>query len=209
MVGRVITGLDCVAEGRDWLCAVEPRFTHAVECVGEIPLRLKPPGFVALLDAIVSQQISVAAARGIWARLEDADLTSASRILAAKDDELRAAGLSKSKVKYARSLAERQIDFDGLHQLENAQVIEKLTEVTGIGRWSAEIYLMFALGRADAFAAGDLALQESTKTLFELDKRPTEQALRQLAEPWSPWKAVAARILFAYYRHTKNREGLM
>ena len=111
-------------------------------------------------------------------------------------------------MKYARALAESGIDFERLRELPDEEVVRILTEVKGIGRWTAEIYAMFALGRADAFAAGDLALQEAARALFELDKRPTELELRELAAPWSPWKSVAARILFAYYRVIKNREGL-
>ena len=208
MVGRIITSNICVSEGADWLGVKEPIFKYAIEKIDEIPLRLRRDGFVALLDAIVSQQISVAAARGIWSRMEAANLCSSTNILNATDDDLKNAGLSRSKVKYARALAESELNFEDLRVLPNEQVTEKLIEIKGIGRWTAEIYCMFALGRADAFAAGDLALQESAKVLFELEKRPSEAELRQMAENWSPWKSVAARILFAYYRVIKNREGL-
>lgn len=208
MVGRIITSDLCVREGAQWLSIREPRFSYAIEQIEEIPLRLRPDGFGALLDAIVSQQISVAAARGIWGRMEAANLCSIEGISAASDDDLRAVGLSRSKVKYARALAESGLDFEALRKMPNDQVIGRLIEIKGIGRWTAEIYCMFALGRADAFAAGDLALQEAAKVLFELDKRPSEGAIRGMAEDWSPWKSVAARILFAYYRVIKNREGL-
>ena len=87
-------------------------------------------------------------------------------------------------------------------------MIDTLVAVPGIGRWTAEIYAMFSLGRADVFAPGDLALQEAARILFDLDARPTEKALRQMAEPWSPWRGVAARLLWAYYRVAKDREGI-
>lgn len=208
MVGRIISSDACVVEGASWLAAREPRFQMAWDAVGVIPLRRRPDGFTALLDAIVSQQISVAAAKGIWARMKSADLCRAETIRAAKDEELQAVGLSRPKIRYARALAEAGLDFEALRQLPDDVVIEKLIEIKGIGRWTAEIYAMFALGRADAFAAGDLALQEAAKHLFELEKRPVEGELRAMAEDWSPWKSVAARILFAYYRVVKNREGL-
>ncbi len=208
MVGRLITSDACVQVGAEWLSTKEPRFAQAIDQIDGIPLRLRDDGFTALLDAIVSQQISVAAARGIWARMEDANLCSIEGILRSRDEDLRNAGLSRPKVKYARALAESGLDYKGLRELPNAEVVAKLIEIKGIGRWTAEIYCMFALGRADAFAEGDLALQESAKVLFELEERPSEKALLSMAEDWSPWKSVAARILFAYYRVIKNREGL-
>lgn len=208
MLGRIITSDACVTEGAAWLCERDPRFQYAMEQIDRIPLRLRPDGFTALLNAIVSQQISVAAAQGIWTRLQDAGFCEADTILAATDDALTQAGLSRSKVKYARALAKADLDYAALRQVPDAQVVHALTEVTGIGRWTAEIYCMFSLGRADAFAAGDLALQESARLLFGLDARPNEKELRQMAESWSPWKSVAARMLFAYYRVMKNREGV-
>lgn len=208
MVGRIIVSDECVLEGVSWLVKQEPLFGQAIVNIDVIPLRLRPDGFTALLDAIVSQQISVAAARGIWARLEAAQLCTQSAVLGASDEALLAEGLSRSKVKYARALAESGVDFDLLRTLPNGEVVKSLTQIKGIGRWTADIYCMFALGRADAFAAGDLALQESAKVLFGMEKRPTEKELRALSANWSPWKSVAARILFAYYRAIKQREGL-
>jgi DNA-3-methyladenine glycosylase II len=105
-------------------------------------------------------------------------------------------------------LAEARIDYDALRDTETSQVIKTLTQVTGIGVWTAEIYAMFSLGRADVFAPGDLALQEAARILFELPDRPKEKELRQLAEAWSPWRAVAARLLWAYYHVAKDREGI-
>ncbi|PRX38108.1 DNA-3-methyladenine glycosylase II [Meinhardsimonia xiamenensis] len=205
---RIIETPDCVAEGAAWLAACEPRFAHALALTGPLPLRRRADGFAALLSAIVSQQVSVAAADAIWARLEAAGLTAPERIGAAADEELRACGLSRQKARYVRALAEARIDYAALRAAPASEVISRLVEVPGIGRWTAEIYAMFSLGRADVFAAGDLALQEATRLLFALEERPTERALRGMAEAWSPWRAVAARALWAYYRVTKEREGI-
>lgn len=207
-VGRVIEGPGCIAEGVAHICAVEPRFHHASELTGAVPLRLRKDGFPALLDAIVSQQVSVAAADAIWGRLKTAGLTGPRKLAAVSDEELRACGLSRQKMRYARALAAANIRYSGLRNMPTEDVIATLVEVPGIGRWTAEIYAMFSLGRADVFAPGDLALQESARILFELDERPTEKALRGMAEEWSPWRAVAARLLWAYYRVARDREGI-
>ena len=128
---------------------------------------------------------------------------------AASDEDLRAAGLSRQKARYGRELAQAGIDFNGLRYLPDVEVVKTLVAVPGIGVWTAEIYAMFALGRADVFAPGDLALQEAARMLFGLAERPTDKHLRRMAEAWSPWRSVAARILWAYYRVAKEREGIM
>lgn len=208
MVGRIIrTGAD-VAEGADWLAGRDPRFAHALTLTGPLPLRRRDDGFAQLLSAIVSQQISTAAAAAIWARLEAEGVTSADTVSRVGEDGLRALGLSRPKMRYALALADAGIDFEGLRSLPDAQVIATLTGVTGIGPWTAEIYAMFSLGRADVFASGDLALQEAARHLFDLEARPTEAALRELSEAWSPWRSVAARLLWSYYRHIKGSEGV-
>lgn len=208
MVGRIIHSLDCVAEGAEWLALREPRFAVALPLVGALPLRREADGFVALLRAIVGQQVSVASARAIWGRLEGAGLTDAAVMAAASDEELRAAGLSRQKARYGRALAQAGIDFNALRGVPDADVVKVLVAVPGIGVWTAEIYAMFALGRADVFAPGDLALQEAARMLFGLEARPSEKSLRAMAEGWSPWRSVAARILWAYYHVAKDREGV-
>lgn len=208
MVGRIIHSLDCVAEGCTWLAAREPAFARALPLCGDLPLRREEDGFAALLRAIVGQQVSVASARAIWGRLEALGLTEAAAMAAASDDDLRAAGLSRQKARYGRALAQAGIDFNALRAFPDADVVKSLVAVPGIGAWTAEIYAMFALGRADVFAPGDLALQEAARLLFRLEARPSEKALRVMAEDWSPWRSVAARILWAYYRVAKDREGV-
>ena len=208
MVGRIIESHACVAEGAEWLARAEPRFAQALALTGPLPLRRHADGFAALLDAIVGQQVSVASARAIWARLEAAGLTDQAAMAAASDADLRAAGLSRQKARYGRALAQAGVDFERLRVRPNDEVIATLVAIQGIGSWTAEIYAMFALGRADVFAPGDLALQEAARLLFGLEARPNERALRAMAAAWSPWRAVAARVLWSYYRVAKAREGV-
>ena len=207
-IGRIIETPDCVAEGAAHLAHHHPEFAHAISLIGPVPLRRRRDGFAALLDAIVGQQVSVAAADAIWGRLKTARLTGPRKISAASDDDLRACGLSRQKIRYARALAASGIKYNALRSTPTDEIISELTQVTGIGTWTAEIYAMFSLGRADVFAPGDLALQEAARILFELPERPSEKQLRQMAEAWSPWRAVAARVLWAYYRVAKEREGI-
>lgn len=197
-----------VAEGAAWLAKAEPRFAAALLETGPLPLRLAPDGFGALFNKIVSQQVSVASARAIWGRVEAAGLNTAEVVRLASDDDLKSVGLSRPKVKYARALAEAGIDYGALRDSTDAQVIETLTAVSGIGIWTAQVYAMFNLGRPDVFAPGDLALQESARVLFDLPARPTPKQLEAMAVDWSPWRAVAARLLFTYYRVAKDREGI-
>jgi DNA-3-methyladenine glycosylase II len=208
MVGRLIESLEDVAEGADWLALREPRFARALALTGPLPLRRRPDGFPALLGAIVSQQVSVAAAQAIWARMEAAGATDPARLALMPDAALRACGLSRQKIAYARALAASGIDFEGLRAMPTDEVVRRLVEVKGIGVWTAEIYAMFSLGRADVFAPGDLALREAVRLLWQLEARPSEKALRAMAEDWSPWRAVAARLLWAYFRIAREREGV-
>jgi DNA-3-methyladenine glycosylase II len=175
---------------------------------GPIPLRRRAGGHDALLSAIVSQQISVAAAAGIWARVQAAGAETPGGLRALDDDALRACGLSRPKVRYARALAEADLDYEALAGMPDAEAAAALIALPGIGPWTAEIYLMFSLGRADVFAPGDLALQESARMLFELEDRPKPKAFAAMAEDWAPWRAVAARVLWAWYRVAKGREGI-
>ncbi|MEZ5731468.1 MAG: DNA-3-methyladenine glycosylase 2 family protein [Paracoccaceae bacterium] len=207
-VGRLIRGEDCIAEGLVWLAAKEPRFAAALAQIGPVPLRLRPDGFAALLDAIMGQQVSVASADAIWRRLEAAGFLTEEAIVSAEDDALRQCGLSRQKLRYAKALAHARLDYAALRDMADDDVTATLVALPGIGRWTAEVYAMLSLGRADVFAPGDLALQEAARHLFALEERPSERDLRKMAEDWSPWRAVAARLLWAYYRVIKNREGI-
>ncbi|KGJ15442.1 DNA-3-methyladenine glycosylase family protein [Paracoccus sanguinis] len=204
---RLIAADADLAEGAAHLATVCPVWARTLPDLGPLPLRRRADGFPALLDAVVSQQLSVASARAISGRLAAAGLDGPAPILAAGDDALRACGLSAQKIRYLRGIAAAGIDYAALARAPDEAVIETLVALPGIGRWTAEIYLMFALGRADAFAPDDLALQEAARLLYGLPERPRGRALAALAEPWRPWRSVAARGLWAYYRLAKGREG--
>ena len=207
-VGRIIETDQDIAEGSAWLAAHDPRFAKALEMTGPLPLRRREDGYPAMLSAIVSQQLSVAAARGIWGKLEAAGAHTMHGCRQMSDDDLRACGLSRPKIKYVRGLIDADIDFEALRTLPDADVIAQLVAIKGVGVWTAEIYAMFSLGRADVFAPGDLALQEAARMLFDLPERPKDKPLRQMAQAWSPWQSVAARLLWAYYHVVKSREGI-
>ena len=205
---RIIETEECLKEGCIYLADRFPEFSLAVDIVGSLNLRRRPDGFSQLLSAIVSQQLSVAAANSIWSRLKSARLIGPKKISLASDEELAAAGLSRQKIRYARALADSKISYRKLRGMTSEEVITELTQVSGIGSWTAEIYTMFSLGRADVFAPGDLALQESARLLFDWPSRPKEKEFRELSKAWSPWRSVAARILWSYYRQVKERDGI-
>jgi DNA-3-methyladenine glycosylase II len=171
---------------------------------GDPPLRRRPSGFKGLVRVITSQQLSVASAEAIWLRLEAAvEPFTPSRFFVTPEQDLRAAGLSKVKVATLRGLAEA-IDTDSLDLNALSEEIEdvihaRLTALKGIGPWTADIYILFCLARADAWSPGDLALQVAVKDALELDARPDQVLMKELAEGWRPWRAVAARMLWAYY----------
>ena len=187
----------------DALAAIEPAFAAALARVGYPEPRISERGFVTLLRAIVGQQVSIKAAASIWAKLEAATGGAAdpARVAAATPEALRGAGLSGQKVAYARSLAEEvlsgRLDFERLPK-EDEEAIARLVRVKGIGRWTAEIYLLFAEGRGDVWPAGDLAVQIEIARILGLDdERPGEKAIRALAEPWRPHRGAAA--VFAWH----------
>ncbi|SPJ25907.1 DNA-3-methyladenine glycosylase family protein [Palleronia abyssalis] len=209
MEERILTGPACIAEGTEWLSARDPFLARARAETGPWPDRLRSGGFPALVQAIVSQQVSVASAKAIGARVEAAGLLDPDVVRSAPDEDLKTVGLSRPKARYIRALADAQLDFEGLARQPTDEVVQTLVAVPGIGRWTAEIYALFSLGRADAFPAGDLALQEAARLLFGLEARPREAALRAMAEPWRPWRGVAARGLWAWYAVAKSREGIV
>lgn len=203
-----IRGPEDLAAGAAYLMQVCPVWARTLPALLPLPLRRWDEGFVAIRDAVIGQQISTAAAHAIGARLAAAGLDSEAAIAGADEDSLRAAGLSRPKIRYLRGIAAAGVDWQGLRDLPDGEAIDCLTALPGIGRWTAEIYLKFALGRPDVFAAGDLALAEAARLLYALPERPGPAALTALAEPWRPWRAVAAQALWAYYRVAKGREGV-
>lgn len=204
---RIIATQADLDEGCAHLARACPIWAKTLPLLGPLPLRRRDDGFEAIASAIVGQQISIAAAGAIWGRMQDAGLLTEAALRTASEDDLRAAGLSRAKQRYLRGIANAGIDWNALRDMPDDAAIAHLVALPGIGIWTAEIYLKFALGRADVFAAGDLALQEAARIMYDLPARPTPAVLRQLAEPWRPWRAVAARGLWAYYRLAKGREG--
>jgi len=186
------------------------RRAHAT--AGEPPLRRDPGGFQGLCHIVVGQMVSLASADAIWRRLVlRLDPFEAEAMLALSEADLRGVGLSGPKIRTLRAVATAvqsgMLDFAALEAHEDATVRDTLMAISGIGPWTADIYLLFCLGRADAFAPGDLALQVAAEHLLELDGRPSPKALETIAERWRPWRGVAARQLWAYYRVIKGRTG--
>ncbi|MBB3911400.1 DNA-3-methyladenine glycosylase family protein [Sphingomonas desiccabilis] len=191
-------------EALDALAAIEPAFAAALGRVGYPPPRIREPGYATLLRTIVGQQVSVHAAAAVWRRLEEAlgDVEDPARLAAASDETLRAAGLSRQKIGYARSLAEEvasgRLDLAALPE-DDEEAIAALTRIKGIGRWSAEIYLLFAEGRSDIWPAGDLAVQVEVGRILGHAERPNEKLVRVLAEAWRPHRGAAAILAWHHY----------
>ncbi|HRJ69587.1 MAG TPA: DNA-3-methyladenine glycosylase [Beijerinckiaceae bacterium] len=210
---RIIAHQDDIAEGMDALIRRDHRLRPVAEMAGLPPLRRSEGGFSGLCGIIVAQQLSVASADAIWGRVRTrlSPLTPRT-VLQAEEPDFRACGLSKPKIRTLRAIAEAVdsglLEIETLHELPADAAHANLTQVKGIGPWTADIYLMFCLGHADAFAAGDLALQEAVRLAFGLENRPSASELAETAEIWRPWRAVAARLLWAYYRVAKGREGI-
>lgn len=190
----------------DALAAAEPAFARTMESHGRPEPRLSEPGVASLMRTIVGQQVSVAAARSMWAKLVGAfgDPPALALLLAASDEELRALGQSRQKAGYLRSLASLvlsgELDLAAL-PTDDEEAIELLTRIKGIGRWSAEIYLLFAEGRGDVWPAGDLAVQIELGRMLGLEGKPTEKELRALAEAWRPHRGAAAVLAWHSYNN--------
>jgi len=188
----------------DELARREKAFAKVLEQHGRPEPRVSDPGATTLLRTIVGQQVSVAAARSMWAKLEAGygSPPELGKILKATDEELRVAGLSRQKASYARSLADLvlsgALDLDNL-PVDDEEAIELLTRIKGIGRWSAEIYLLFAEGRTDVWPAGDLAVQIEIGKLLGLEGKPSEKQLRDLAEAWRPHRGAVAVLAWHSY----------
>lgn len=178
------------------------------DLAGDPPLRRRTPGFEGLARIIIGQQLSVASAAAIWERFATScPEMSASTVLAMSDDQMRSCGLSGSKIRTLRSVSNTiadGLDLTRMDKLTEPEVHAALTEITGIGPWTADIFIMFCLGRPDGFAPGDLALQIAAQFILERDNRLTAAELEELAERWRPWRGVAARLLWAYYKALKD-----
>lgn len=209
---RRIETLDHIVEGLDALCAADQRLGRVREAAGEVPLRLSAPGFVSLASIIVGQQVSRASADAIFGRLQRlVDPLTPEGLLGADEAIHREAGLSRAKqralIAIAEAIVNDGLDLDALCALEARQAIARMTAVHGVGPWTAECYLLFAAGHPDVFPAHDVALQSAVGHAFGLESRPGEKALRRIAESWAPWRGIAARLFWAYYREMKGREA--
>ena len=190
------------------LINIEPRFAPIYEQVGVPDLRHNAGGFTQIMRAMVGQQLSVAAAASIWQRLVDRGLTTPAAIHAATDEDLRTQGLSKQKIRYTRSLVEHDIDFAALETLTDEEVIKTLIAVIGIGRWTAEMYLLFSLKRADVLAVDDLAIKVAAMDLLGLAERPTPKQLKNLTQDWSPHRSATSLLLWQYYGFLRQKTDM-
>jgi DNA-3-methyladenine glycosylase II len=208
MLHRIDTEAD-IAAGLETLIAADPRLAKVAAVAGRLPLRRRPGGFAGIAAIVVSQQLSTASAAAIWARLADAyEPFTPQRLLKARPDRLARLGLSRPKIRalkeIARAVVGGTLDCDALPDMPADAAHAALCSVHGIGPWTADIYLLFCLGHADAWPAGDLALQEGARLAFGLPERPTAKEAVVLAQPWRPWRGVAASLLWAYYRAVKS-----
>jgi DNA-3-methyladenine glycosylase II len=192
------------------LSARDADIAAAWALLGDPPPRRRPKGFPGLIGSVVAQQVSAASARAIWTRLNAVGPLTPERFLALSDADLRRVGFSRGKMLYARGLADAilsgKLNFRRLHRMTDEQAISELMQLKGIGRWTAEIYLLFGLQRLDVWPADDLALQVAVQKLKRLEERPNRAALVAIAEPWRPWRGVAARFLWHYYHRTGRKD---
>jgi DNA-3-methyladenine glycosylase II len=206
-----ISTLDDITAGLDALCAADPRLELVRSAAGEVPLRRSEPGFTSLISIVVSQQVSRASADAIFGRLVRlVDPLTPEALLAAGDGLFREAGLSRPKQRAVLAVSQAVLDgldLAALCDLDAAAAIGAMTRVPGIGLWTAEVYLLSAAGHPDVFPARDVALQSAVGHALGIDPRPDEKALIKIAESWSPYRGVASRLFWAYYRQIKGREG--
>jgi DNA-3-methyladenine glycosylase II len=188
----------------------DPRLAAIERAAGALHWRIRPPGFATLLSAIVGQQISNTAANAIRARLEAAmPCGTPAGLLRLSEADLRGVGFSGQKIAYARGLAEAcasgALDPAAIAAMDDEDAIAAIGTLKGFGRWSAEVYLLFAHARRDVFPAADLALASAAAHLLELPERPKEKPFRALAEAWAPYRGLAARLLWHHWRHVTSR----
>lgn len=208
----ILTDAD-MAEGLDHLERVDPRLIPVRAATGPVDIRYRPPGFEGIARIIVAQQLSVQSANAIWARFEALlGEATAENYLRHDDEALRGAGLSRGKVRTLTALAEAAVgglNLVGLADEPPEAAVEALTALPGIGRWTAEIFLLFCARNADVLPAGDLALQIAAAEALSLSARPSEKELRAISELWAPWRGVAAKLLWAYYKVMRQGRNVL
>lgn len=200
-----------LARGLEQLLALDPRLKEVLAIAGQPPLRKRPEGFAGLAAIVTGQQLSTASAAAIWGRLSAAfDPFEPAALRRARPARLARLGLSAAKIRtlkaIARAIDDGSLDLARVAAMSADEAHAMLTAVHGIGPWTADLYLLFCLGHADAWPAGDLALQEAMRLAFALDGRPTARQMGALGDPWRPWRGVAACLLWTYYRAVKRRD---
>ncbi|KOF17852.1 DNA-3-methyladenine glycosidase [Ensifer adhaerens] len=210
---RIIRTHEDIEAGLAGLVMLDARLEHVVARAGPVPLRRTDPGYRGLASIIVSQMVSKASAAAIWKRMEASlgEIT-APAALALSDEDCRTIGLSRAKADALRRVAQvvvaGEIDLDAICNVEAQEAIRELTTIKGVGRWTAEVYLLFCAGHPDVFPSGDVALQNAISHGLGLELRPTAREIDSLAASWSPWRSVAARLFWAYYAQEMRRDAV-
>jgi DNA-3-methyladenine glycosylase II len=199
-----------ISEGLTALTAASPHLAAIHAETGDPPVRKRPKGFEGLARIVVGQQLSIASAAAIWGRVKArVEPFRPETLLAVPDEDLRAAGLSRGKIATLRAVAtaimEGRLKLDALARAPEEKIHAALTAIKGVGPWTADIYIMFSLARADAWSPGDLALQYAVRDALDLGARPTHAEMTAIAEAWRPWRGVAARLLWSYYALRRKR----
>ncbi len=209
MVEKIQTEKD-IQRASDALASQCSHMQRVLKTCGYPPLRLRPTGLEGLVHIIIAQQLSVASAKAISERVEvllDRQW-DCQKLTTTSDNDFRAAGLSKTKIRTLRAVIEAiqsgHLELDQFENMSTEAIIQQLTAIKGIGPWTAQIYLIFSLGRCDVFASGDLALQIATQNLLKLESRPTMIQMEEIAQQWYPFKSIAARFLWLWYRVDKQ-----
>ncbi|WDZ75851.1 DNA-3-methyladenine glycosylase [Ensifer adhaerens] len=210
---RIIRTHEDIEAGLSGLVMLDARLEHVVARAGPVPLRRTDPGYRGLASIIVSQMVSKASAAAIWRRMEQRlGEVSASGVISLSDEDCRVIGLSRAKADALRRVADvvvgGEIDLDAICDAEATEAIRDLTAIKGVGRWTAEVYLLFCAGHPDVFPSGDVALQNAIGHGLGLELRPTAREIDSLAASWSPWRSVAARLFWAYYAQEMRRDAV-
>ena len=205
MIENTLKSKKDINEGLGFLSTKDYHLANLIGNKSDFLLPKRNSGFKALLKIIISQQLSTSAANSIWNKFIDSNLTSKTNILGANDHILLCHGLSRQKCIYVKALAHEDINYDELAKKSSEEIVCRLTQIKGIGKWTAQIYCLFSLGKANIFPSGDLALQEAIKIIFGLKERPSEQEVIKISENWNPWKSLAAHLLWDYYNKIKKK----
>ena len=205
MIENTLKSQKEINKGLEFLSTNDYCLANLIDKKSNFSFPKRNSGFEALLKIIISQQLSTSAANSIWNKFIDSNLTSRTNILGANEHILLCHGLSRQKCIYVKALAHEDINYEELAKKSSQEIVSRLTQIKGIGNWTAQIYCLFSLGKANIFPSGDLALQEAIKLIFGLKERPSEQEVIKISENWHPWKSLAAHLLWDYYNKIKKK----